>query len=142
MKLYILISVLFLTISCSKEAQQENEIELTITRAEWHTVTSGNGFAEIYLHIEGNTTSELLTVETYGDGVVGCKKIQLDQNNKFSEEIMIAFFPNRDTIPHKYSTRAIAYEKSNPPDTPVLCTTGTGKQITEKIESEYLTIQP
>ena len=138
MKLYILISVLFLTISCSKEEQQENEMELNITKAEWHTATSGNGFAEIYLYIEGNTNSELLTIETYGDGVVGCKEIQLDQNNNFSEEIMIAFSPNWDTIPNKYSTRAIAYEKSDPPDIPVFCITGTGKQVIEKIESDYL----
>ncbi|MCB0824540.1 MAG: hypothetical protein KDC09_17720, partial [Bacteroidales bacterium] len=64
MKTYILISFLIMTISCSKDNQQETkkELELNITKAEWYTSISENGFAEVHLKIEGNTNGEVVTV--------------------------------------------------------------------------------
>ena len=129
-----------MSLSCSKENQQENqkELELSITMTEWYTSISDREFGEIHLKIEGNTNAELVTIETYGDGLMGCKEIQLDQNMNFSEGLMIAFYPYWDTIPRKYKTYVTVYEKSDPPDTPVFCKTGTGKQIRKLIESDYL----
>ena len=139
MKFYILLSFFIMTLSCSKDNQQESqtELELGITKAEWYTSISDRGFGEVYLRIEGTSNAKLLTIETYGDGLLGCKEVQLDQNNNFSENLMIRFYPHWDTIPKKYKTYVTAYEYSESPDI-VFCRTGTGKQIRKMLESDYM----
>jgi hypothetical protein len=142
MKTYILISFLIMTMSCSKDSQQETkkELELNITKTEWYTSISEKGFGEVYLIIEGNSNGELVTIETGGDGLAGCKEVQLDENNNFSEEIMILFRPHWDSIPRKYSTNVNVYEKSESPEI-VYCRTGTGERIKKMIESDFLTFE-
>jgi hypothetical protein len=142
MKTYILISFLIMTMSCSKDSQQETkkELELNITKTEWYTSISEKGFGEVYLIIEGNSNGELVTIETGGDGLAGCKEVQLDENNNFSEEIMILFRPHWDSIPRKYSTNVNVYEKSESPEI-VYCRTGTGERIRKMIESDFLTFE-
>ena len=139
MKPYILILLLIITISCSKDNQQETkkEMELNITNTEWHTSISENGFAEVYLKIEGNTNGELVTVETAGDGLAGCKELKLDENKNFSDELMVLSRPHWDSIPKKYQTYVNVYEESESPEI-VYCRTGTGERIRTMIESEYL----
>lgn len=139
MKTYILISFLIITMSCSKDKQQEteNDLELNITKTEWYTSISENGFGELYLKIEGNANGELVTIETGGDGLAGCKEVQLDENNNFSEDIMILYRPHWDSIPKKYWTYINAYEKSESPEI-FFCRTGTGERITIMIESDFL----
>ena len=128
--------------SCSKDSQQETkkELELNITKTEWYTSISEKGFGEVYLIIEGNSNGELVTIETGGDGLAGCKEVQLDENNNFSEEIMILFRPHWDSIPRKYSTNVNVYEKSESPEI-VYCRTGTGERIRKMIESDFLTFE-
>ncbi|RLD55854.1 MAG: hypothetical protein DRJ01_16080 [Bacteroidetes bacterium] len=139
MKTYILISLLIMTMSCTKDNQQETEkeLELNITKTEWYTSISNNGFGEVYLKIEGNANGELVTIETGGDGLAGCEEVKLDDKNNFSAELMILFHPNYDSIPKKYRTYVNVYEKSESPDV-VYCRTGTGEKIREMIESDYL----
>jgi hypothetical protein len=140
MKIYILISLLIMSMSCSKEKQQKTDklLELNITKSEWYTSISENGFGELYLKIEGNTNGELVTIETGGDGLAGCKEVQLDENKNFSEDLLILYRPNWDSIPKKYWTYVNVYEKSESPEIQ-FCRTGTGKKIKKMIESEYLT---
>lgn len=128
--------------SCSKDKQQETEkeLEINITKTEWYTSISEKGFGEVYLKIEGNANGELVTIETGGDGLAGCKEIQLDENNNFSEEIMILFRPHFDSIPKKYRTFVNVYESSESPDI-VFCRTGTGERIRKIIESDFLTFE-
>jgi len=128
-----------MTMSCSKDNQQETkkELELNITKAEWYTSISDQGFGEVYLRIEGNTNGELVTIETYGDGLLGCKEVQLNKNNCFSEEVMIRFRPYVDSIPKKFKTYVNVYEKSASPEV-VFCRTGSGEIIRKLIESDYL----
>ena len=142
MKTYILISLLIMTMSCSKDNQQETkkELELNITKTEWYTSISEKGFGEVYLKIEGNANGELVTIETGGDGLAGCKEVQLDKNNNFSEELMIKFYPHWDSIPKKYRTFVNVYEKSESPEI-IYCRTGTGKRIRKMIESDFLTFE-
>jgi len=142
MKTYILISFLIMTMSCSKDKQQEikKELELNITKTEWYTSISEKGFGEVYLKIEGNSNGELVTIETGGDGLAGCKEVQLDENNNFSEEIMILFRPHFDSIPKKYRTYVNVYEKSESPEI-VYCRTGTGERVRKMIESDFLTFE-
>ncbi len=131
-----------MTMSCSKDKQQETEkeLEINITKTEWYTSISEKGFGEVYLKIEGNANGELVTIETGGDGLAGCKEIQLDENNNFSEEIMILFRPHFDSIPKKYRTFVNVYESSESPDI-VFCRTGTGERIRKIIESDFLTFE-
>lgn len=142
MKTYLLISFIIMTMSCSKDKQQETEkeLEINITKTEWYTSISEKGFGEVYLKIEGNANGELVTIETGGDGLAGCKEIQLDENNNFSEEIMILFRPHFDSIPKKYRTFVNVYESSESPDI-VFCRTGTGERIRKIIESDFLTFE-
>jgi hypothetical protein len=142
MKIYILISFLIMTMSCSKDNQQEikKELELNITKTEWHTSISKKGFGEVYLIIEGNSNGELVTIETGGDGLAGCKEVQLDKNNNFSEEVMILFRPHWGSIPKKYKTYVNIYEESESPEI-VYCRTGTGEKIRKIIKSNYLTFE-
>ena len=131
-----------MTMSCSKDNQQETEkdLELNITKTEWYASISENGFGEVYLKIEGNANGELVTIETGGDGLFGCKEVQLDENNNFSEEVMILFLPHCNSIPKKYRTFMNVYEKSESPEI-VLCRTGTGEKVRKEIESEFLTFE-
>ena len=63
-----------MTTSYSKDKQSSiiTEVELNITKTEWRTSISQKGFGEVYLTIEGETTGELVTIETCGDGRLGC----------------------------------------------------------------------
>jgi hypothetical protein len=142
MKTYILLSLLIMTMSCSKENQDESQkvLELNITMTEWYTSISEKGFAEVYLKIEGNSNGELITIETGGDGLAGCKEVQLNENDNFSEEILILFQPHWDSIPKKYATYVNVYEKSESPEI-VYCKAGTGERVRKKIESDFLTFE-
>jgi len=126
--------------SCSEDSKQEieKELELNITNTEWRTSISKQGFGEVYLKIEGNSNGELVTIETYGDGLVGCQELRSDENNNFSGEIMIRFEPFWDSIPKKHRTYVNVYEKSESPEI-VICRTGTGKRIRKMVESDFLT---
>lgn len=140
MKIFILISFSIIAISCSKVNQQETEkdLELNITNTEWRTSISKQGFGEVYLKIEGNSNGELVTIETYGDWLVGCKELRFDENNNFSGEIMVRFEPYWDSIPKKHQTYVNVYEKSESPEI-VIFRTGTGKRIRKMVESDFLT---
>ncbi len=139
MKTNILITILILTLSCKKDNKQETQghPEVNITKAEWIAEVIDNGFGEVRLKIEGNTNGELLTIDTYGDGLSGCTEIQLDNNGYFDAEILILFIPGSDTMPRKYSTYINVYEKSESPEI-VFCRTGTGETKRQLIESDYL----
>ena len=140
MNTYLFITLLIASLSCSKYNSQDlqKELVLDITKTEWNTTISGDRFGNVYLTIEGNTNAELLTIETYGDGLLGCKEIHLDENQNFSDKLLILFHPRFDTIPHKYSTYITAYEKSESPEI-VICRTGTGKQIRKMVKSDFMT---
>jgi hypothetical protein len=139
MKTYILISIFISTMSCSKDNQQEKkeELVLNITKTEWYTSISGKGFGEVYLRIKGTSNGELVTIETGGDGIAGCIEVQLDENNNFSEEILILSRPHFDSIPKKYTTYLNVYENMESPEI-IYCRTGTGERIRKKIESDFL----
>jgi hypothetical protein len=48
-------------------------------------------------------------VLTYGDGVIEELELNLDQENKFSQDIIIQFTHMADNIPRIYSTVVTAY---------------------------------
>jgi hypothetical protein len=93
-----------------------NQPILSLSFVEWYTTTEEIGeltFGYVYLNLSGSTTGDRVTVITYGDGVIDELELDLDQDKKFSQDIVIKFTHAADNIPRKYSTVLTAYEGSN-----------------------------
>jgi len=93
-----------------------NQPILSLSYVEWYTTTEeiGNStFGHVHLNLSGSTTGDKVTVITYGDGVIDELELDLDQDKKFSQDIVIKFTHAADNIPRKYSTVLTAYKGSN-----------------------------
>ena len=105
-----------------------NEPILSLSYVEWYTTTAeieNLTFGYVHLDLSGSTTGDKVTVITYGDGVIDELELDLDQDKKFSQDIVIQFTHEADNIARKYSTVLTAY---------------TGSYITSiNLESEELT---
>lgn len=88
---------------------------LTITKSSWYTTTEGS-FGYVYLHLEGSTSGEKVSVLTHGDGLNSYKALTLNADKSFNEDICVAFTAAPDSTASTYSTSVIAYEKSAAPD--------------------------
>mgnify|MGYP001105683026 CR=1 FL=1 len=116
---------IFLFVGC---LSLNNEPILSLTYVEWYTSTEEIAdmvFGNVHLNISGSTTGDKVTVITYGDGIIDELELDLDQDKKFSQDIVIKFTHVADNIPRKYSTVLTAYKGS----------TSTSKNL----ESEELT---
>jgi len=114
-KLLILILIIslpvFLLAGCLN-----NEPILSLSYVEWYTTTEVTGdltFGDVHLNLSGSTTGDKVTVITYGDGIIDELELDLDQDKKFSKDIVIKFTHAADNIPRKYSTVLTAYKGSN-----------------------------
>ena len=93
-----------------------NEPILSLSYVEWYTTTEEIGnmvFGNVHLNLSGSTTGDKVTVITYGDGVIDELELDLDQDKKFSQDIVIKFTHAADNVPRKYSTVLTAYKGSN-----------------------------
>ena len=93
-----------------------NEPILSLSYVEWYTTTAeieNLTFGYVHLDLSGSTTGDKVTVITYGDGVIDELELDLDQDKKFSQDIVIKFTHAADNIPQKYSTVLTAYKGSN-----------------------------
>ncbi len=93
-----------------------NQLILSLSYVEWYTTTEEIGeltFGYVYLNLSGSTTGDKVTVITYGDGVIDELELDLDQDKKFSQDIVIKFTHAADNTPQKYSTVLTAYKGSN-----------------------------
>jgi len=93
-----------------------NQPILSLSYVEWYTTTEEIGnltFGYVYLNLSGFTTGDKVTVTTYGDGIIDELELNLDQDNKFSQDIVIKFTHEADNTPRKYSTVLTAYKGSN-----------------------------
>ena len=93
-----------------------NQPILSLSYVEWYTTTEEIGeltFGYVYLNLSGSTTGDKVTVITYGDGVIDELELDLDQDKKFSQDIVIKFTHAADNTPQKYSTVLTAYKGSN-----------------------------
>ena len=89
---------------------------LSLSYVKWYTTTEVIGeltFGYVHLDLSGSTTGDRVTVITYGDGAIDELELDLDQNKKFSQDIVIKFTYAADNIPQKYSTVLTAYKGSN-----------------------------
>ena len=104
----IIMSVVFLCSGCLN-----NGPILTLNTIEWYTTNEQMNsltFGYVHLNLSGSTTGDKVTVITYGDGIIGELELDLDQDNKFSQDIIIQFTHAADNIPRKYSTVLTAYK--------------------------------
>ena len=93
-----------------------NQPILSLSFVEWYTTTEVLGdltFGYVHLNLSGSTTGDKVTVITYGDGVIDELELDLDQDKKFAQDIIIRFTHEADSIPRKYSTVLTAYKGSN-----------------------------
>jgi len=92
-----------------------NEPILSLSYVEWYTTTEEIGnmvFGNVHLNLSGSTTGDKVTVITYGDGVIDELELDLDQDKKFAQDVIIQFTHEADSIPRKYSTVLTAYAGS------------------------------
>jgi len=104
----ILLLPVFLLLGCLN-----NQPILSLSYVEWYTTTEVIGdltFGYVHLNLSGSTTGDKVTVITYGDGVIDELELDLDQDKKFSQDIVIKFTHAADNIPRKYSTVLTAYK--------------------------------
>ena len=104
----IIVSFVFLCSGCLN-----NGPILTLNNIEWYTTNEqidSLTFGYVHLNLSGSTTGDKVTVLTYGDGIIGELELDLDQDNKFSQDIVIKFTHTADNIPQKYSTVLTAYK--------------------------------
>ena len=93
-----------------------NQPILSLFYAEWYTTTEQIGdltFGYVYLGLSGSTNGDRVTVITYGDGVIDELELDLDQDKKFSQDIVIRFTHAADNVPRRYSTVLTAYKGSS-----------------------------
>ena len=93
-----------------------NQPILSLSYVKWYTTTEVIGdltFGYVHLDLSGSTTGDKVTVITYGDGVIDELELDLDQDKKFSQDIVIKFTHAADNIPQKCSTVLTAYKGSN-----------------------------
>ncbi len=98
----IIVIAIFLFTGCVN-----NEPILSLSYVEWYTTTEEIGdftFGYVHLSLSGSTTGDKVTVITYGDGIIAELELDLDQDKKFAQDIIIQFTHAADNIPRKYST--------------------------------------
>ena len=108
-KIFILIIISFVLL-CS--GCLNNEPMITLNNIEWYTTqeqVDSLTFGFVHLNLSGSTSGDKITVLTYGDGVIEELELNLDQENKFSQDIIIQFTHMADDIPRIYSTVVTAY---------------------------------
>ena len=103
---------IFLFVGC---LSLNNEPILSLSYVEWYTTTEEIGeltFGYAYLNLSGSTNGDKVIVITYGDGVIGEIELDLDQDKRFAQEVIIRFTHAADNVPRKYSTMLTAYKGS------------------------------
>jgi hypothetical protein len=93
-----------------------NEQILSLDYSRWYITTDKIGdltSGYVYLSLKGSTTGDKVTVKTYGYGVIGEIELDLDQDKRFSQIIVIKSTHKADNIPRKYNTVLTAYKGKN-----------------------------
>jgi hypothetical protein len=82
------------------------EISLNVHRADWVAkVDSVSGFGNVELTVSGQVVgTDVVTIETYGDGIIGEVALTVDAAGKFNETVSIQFTHAPTTAPFIAST--------------------------------------
>jgi hypothetical protein len=99
-----LIMILFILQSCFEKDYPMNnssvtkvtkseKIEFHVTKTDWYTKTFPANeltFGYVYFVVQGTTNAERITVQTYGDGLIGDYPIKI-VNGIFNDTVQISF---------------------------------------------------
>lgn len=111
MKIGLLMILSVLLASCIKDGNKGpgaayvdlNGTSLILLNAQWISSTKsyseGGGFWFLSLVLSGSTNADKVTVETYGDGVIGEQNISLDSQKYFSNDTIGISFSHYSTTP-------------------------------------------
>ena len=141
MKRHILAFTFLLPLFLCFQKDEKEKINLKINSSEWYTnlqTFNNNNFCEVHLKIGGTTNAELISIETYGDGLVGCREIKCNSENYFNEDVTICFFPIRDSTKRKFGTILTAYTSKIKPKISFCEAVGSGDTLRIKLESPFL----
>jgi hypothetical protein len=142
MKKLIIFSLVILPVILFCQKNDTEKLTVNITSGEWYATAdtfNNNRFCHIHLKVSGTSNAELLAIETYGDGLAGCKEIKCNPGQSFSDDVEICFFPLRDTISRKFGTTIIAYASRIKPGEPKFCeAVGSGETVLVKLESPVI----
>jgi len=98
--------------------------------SKWFTTKSGNsdnGFGNVNLSILGNTNADKVTVETYGDGLIGDLDLVLDSKKNFKNDtIVVSFTHFSGTLPNEEFERITELKAIKGSDT-LIVTLNSGK---------------
>ena len=105
-KLAILLIGVVAMISCSKEDATNKEVTcqkstesnnknngdiLTLTSQEWKLKENEIGGIDVGVNIRGTIQGDSAKIRTYGDGLIGDAKIELNDKSEFSQDFGIFF---------------------------------------------------
>jgi hypothetical protein len=144
MKKSILLLLLLLPfiLNCQKQdSEKAQRIQLNITSSTWYTTITNfnnNGFCNVYLKVSGSTNGELLSIDTFGDGLNGCLEITCDKEGKFNTDVPICFFLLRDSIQKKFYTTLTSYSSKIKPNIFFCDAVGSGDTLKIKLESPLM----
>ena len=95
--------IIFTFFSCFKDNDafkvynDTKGLTLTITSSHWYLTRKNIGGGNVNLKISGSTNGEMVSIRTYGDGVISDKYIELNPNKNFTLDIVISYTGN--TVP-------------------------------------------
>ena len=141
MNISILSLVLILPFLLDGKKDEPEKLTLNVTSTEWYTYTNELAnpvFCQVHLKIKGNSNAELITVQTFGDGIPGCVELKCNSVHKFDDDIVIQLIPLRDSTKRKYSTEITAYSSRISPHVPQLFLVGSGETLGKYFRSPLL----
>ena len=118
--------ITLITISCDNEKQITQPAEnkaLALSTITWITDTMRTSsliFGNLSLFLQGHPIGTNVTVETYGDGVIGNWPLNLDNNLALSDTINICFTHWATTKKFVRTTMIRVYNDSTPIDSLLL----------------------
>ena len=143
MKKSIVMLLLTVPILLNCQKNESELLSLNIATQEWYTSThtfNNNLFCDVHVKISGTTNAELLSIKTYGDGLMGCSEIKCD-SGKFISDVIICFFMLNDTNSRSFTTELTAYSKKEKPAAVFCDATGSGETICKSVKSPKLSIK-
>lgn len=84
---------------------------LSIYSSEWTAYIDQNGFGNIALTVSGNADADIVTVRTFGDGVISEQALPLDALGNFNETVIISFTHEPDPSAAVSASTVITAEK-------------------------------
>lgn len=133
-----LVFILLLFPYCRPSEEPVYPFRTLFLSTEWYTLITPDSIGEVHLKIHVRSDAPRVTIDTYGDGIPGCKAISLDWANHYKDDIVVLFYHTWPGEKRKYETFFTAYESTDPPENPYCPAEGSGESFRTMLESPYL----